>query len=172
MREIAGRCMVTFPYTGKCRWTSLEAMSDMTLCNFIHLIPRMTSIPRPLRTIRLVLNTLPDNSSGTFWAIRLVSTRPPGALIMYDAPNATSVNLALSGHAELMKSCEAPESNNTMMGCSLRKNVPAKLPLPWVSHPRWCSWHGRTAVLGLSTDLPHVLEYEVSWLVLVGSIPW
>jgi hypothetical protein len=41
-------------------------MSKMALSNFIHLIPRMTSIPCPLRTTTLVLNTLPDNSSDTF----------------------------------------------------------------------------------------------------------
>jgi hypothetical protein len=39
---------------------------------------------------------------------RSVSTRPPSVLITYGAPDATSVNLALLAHAELMKSCEAP----------------------------------------------------------------
>jgi hypothetical protein len=88
----------------------------MALRDFIHLVPRMTSIPCPLKTIRLVLNTLSDNSSGTFWAIWSVSTRPSGVLIMYGSPDATSVNFALLTHAELTKSCEAPESNNIMMG--------------------------------------------------------
>jgi hypothetical protein len=101
-------------------------MSKMALCNFNHLIPRMTSIPCPLRTIRLVLNIILDNSSGTFWAIQLVSTQPLGVLIMYGALDATSVNLVFSAHAELTKTCEAPESNNIMMGCSLRKSIPAR----------------------------------------------
>jgi hypothetical protein len=57
---------VMFPYKGEYRWIILVAMSKMALCNFIHLIPRMTSIPCPLRIIRLVLNTLPDNTSDTF----------------------------------------------------------------------------------------------------------
>jgi hypothetical protein len=123
MRAIAGRCRVTFPYTGEHRWTSLVATCKMALYIFIHLIPRMTSILCSLRTIRLVLNTLPDNSSVTFWAIRSVPTQPPGVLITYGVPNDTSVNFALLAHAELTKSCEALESNNIMMGCSLRKNV-------------------------------------------------
>jgi hypothetical protein len=49
---------------------------------------------------------------------------------MYGAPDATSVNLALSAHVELMKSCETPEPNNIMMECSLRKNVPARTSSP------------------------------------------
>jgi hypothetical protein len=73
----------------------------MALCNFIQLIPMMTSIPCPLGMIRLVLNTLPDNSSGTFWAIRSMSTLPPGVLITYGAPKATSANFALLAHVEL-----------------------------------------------------------------------
>jgi hypothetical protein len=130
MRAIAGRCRVTYPYTGEHRWTSLAATSKMALCIFIHLIPKIAYIPCPLRTIRLVLNTLPDNSSGTFWAIRLISTRLSGVLITYGTPDATSVNFALSAHEELTKSYEALESNNIMMGCSFRKNVPARTSTP------------------------------------------
>jgi hypothetical protein len=66
MRATIGRCRVTFPHTGEFWWTRLAAMSNMALWFFIQFIPRMTSIPCPLRMIRLVLNTLPDNSSGTF----------------------------------------------------------------------------------------------------------
>jgi hypothetical protein len=116
MRAIAGRCRVTFPCTSEYRWINLAAMSKMTLYSFIHLIPRMPSIPYPLRTIRLVLITLPDNSSGTFLVVQSVSTRPPSVLITYGAPDATSVNFALLAHVELMKSCEALESNNITMG--------------------------------------------------------
>jgi hypothetical protein len=149
MREIAGRCMVTFPYRGESRQTSLEAMPNMALCNFIHLIPRMASIPCALKTIRLVLNPLLYNLSGTLWVIRSVCTRPPGVLIIHGAPDATSVNFALLAHAELMKSCKAPESNNIMMGCLLR-TYSQELPLSWVSPPRWYSWRSQNATLGLS----------------------
>jgi hypothetical protein len=45
-------------------------------------------------------------------------------------PFATSINIAISAHVELMKSCEALESNNIMVGCSLRKNVPARTSSP------------------------------------------
>jgi hypothetical protein len=130
MRAIVGRCRVNFPCAGEYTWTNLAAMSKMTLCNLIHHIPRMKSIPCPRRTIRLVLITLPDNSWGTFWAIRSVSTRPLGVLITYGALDAASVNFALSAHAKHMKSCEAPESNNIMMRCLLRKNVPTRTSSP------------------------------------------
>jgi hypothetical protein len=100
-------------------------MSNMALCIFIQLIPRMTSIPCPLSIIRLVLNILPNNSSGTFYTIRSASTRPSRVLIMYGAPEATSDNFAFLAHVEPIKSCDATESNNMMIGCSLKKNVPA-----------------------------------------------
>jgi hypothetical protein len=60
------KMQVTFSYMGEFRWTSLADMSNMALCLFIQFIPRMTIIPCPIRMIRLVLNNLPNNSSGTF----------------------------------------------------------------------------------------------------------
>jgi hypothetical protein len=90
----------------------------------------MTSIPYPLRIIRLVLKTFPDSTSGTFLAIRSASTLPPGVLITYGAPDATSVNLAFLAHAELIKSCDVAESNNMMIGLSFKKNVPASTSSP------------------------------------------
>jgi hypothetical protein len=52
-----------------------------------------------------------------------------GILITYGAPEATGANFALLAHAELIKSCDAPESNNIMMGHSLR-NIPASTSSP------------------------------------------
>jgi hypothetical protein len=130
MREITGRCRVTLPYTDEFRWTNQAAMSNTTLCIFIELIPRMASIPYPLNIIRLVLNILSVNSSGTFWTIRLSSTRPPGVLITHGIPIATGDNLAFLAHVELMKSCDAPESNNMMIGRSWRWNVPMSTSSP------------------------------------------
>jgi hypothetical protein len=43
-----------------------------------------------------------------------------GVLIEYGALVAKNDNLAFYAHARLIKSCEAPESNNMMMGCSNR----------------------------------------------------
>jgi hypothetical protein len=71
-----------------------------------------------------------DKSSETFWTIRSASTRPPGVLITYGAPDATSVNLAFLEHVELIKSCDAPESNNMMIGRSFKKNIPARTSSP------------------------------------------
>jgi hypothetical protein len=50
---------------------------------------------------------------------------PSGLLIMYGAPEATSDNLAFLAQVKLMKLCDAPESNRIVIGCSLRKNIPA-----------------------------------------------
>jgi hypothetical protein len=72
----------------------------------------------------------PTISLGLTAAIRSVPTQPLSVLITYGAPDATSVNFALLAHAELTKSCEAPESNNIMMGCSLRKNIPVRTSSP------------------------------------------
>jgi hypothetical protein len=130
MREISGRCMVTFPYTGEFRWTSLSAMSNMAMCIFIQLIPRMASISCPLRIIRLVLNILLDNLRGTFYTIQLASTWPPRVLITYDAPEASSVNFAFLAHVELIKSCDALELNCMTIGHSLRKNIPTSTSSP------------------------------------------
>jgi hypothetical protein len=80
--------------------------------------------------MRLVLNTRPDKSSGTFQTIRSVSTRPPGVLITYGAPDAISVNLVFLAHAELIKSCDALESNNMTIGCSFKKNIPGSTSSP------------------------------------------
>jgi hypothetical protein len=130
MQEIAGKCSVTFSYTGEFRCTSLTDMSSTALCPFIQLIPRITSIPSPLNTMRSVSNTHPNKSSGTFQIIRSASTRPPGVLITYGAPDAISVNLAFLAHVELIKSCDAPESNNMTVGRTFKKNVPASTSSP------------------------------------------
>jgi hypothetical protein len=66
--------------------------------------------------MKLVLNIRPTKLSGTFQTIRSASTRPPGVLITYDVPDATSLNLAFLAHVELIKSCDAPESSNMMIG--------------------------------------------------------
>jgi hypothetical protein len=124
------KMQVTFPYMGEFRWTSLVDMSNMALCLFIQFIPRMTIIPCPIRMIRLVLNNLLNNSSGTFWAIWPASTRLLDVLITYGTPNATSVNISLLAHVELTKLYDALESNNIMMGRSLRKNVPVSTSSP------------------------------------------
>jgi hypothetical protein len=63
-----------------------------------------------------VSNTRLAKSSGTFWTIRSTSTRLLGVLITYGAPDAISVNLAFLLHVELIKSCDAPESNNMTIG--------------------------------------------------------
>jgi hypothetical protein len=63
-----------------------------------------------------VSNTRPAKLSGTFWTIRSASTQPPGVLITYVIPDATSVNLTFLAHVELIKLCDAPESNNMMIG--------------------------------------------------------
>jgi hypothetical protein len=78
----------------------------------------------------LVLNILLDNSSRTFWTIRSASTQPLGVLITYGAPEATSDNFAFIAQVELIKSCDAPESNRIITRCSLSKNVPASTSSP------------------------------------------
>jgi hypothetical protein len=79
-----------------------------------------------------------------------------------------SDNFALLAHAELMKSCDVPESNGMMTGCPNSKNVPSStsshsgisLTMVWLARPllvvgalNWPLWcftiHGGT--LG---DLP------------------
>jgi hypothetical protein len=55
----------------------------------------------------------------------LASTQPPGVLITYGAPEATSDNFAFLAQVELIKLCDALESNKIITGCSLRENVPA-----------------------------------------------
>jgi hypothetical protein len=62
-------------------------------------------------------------------AMRSTSTQALGE-ITYGTPEATSDNLAFFTHVMLIKSCDAPESNNIMMGHSLRKNVPASTSSP------------------------------------------
>jgi hypothetical protein len=46
-------------------------------------------------------------------------------VITYGALEATSDNFAFLAQMELIKLCDAPESNRIITGCSLRKNVPA-----------------------------------------------
>jgi hypothetical protein len=77
--------------------------------------------------MKLVSNTCSTKLSETFHAIQSASTRPSGVLITYGAPEATSVNFAFLAHVELIKSCDALEMNSEMIGCSLRRNVPANI---------------------------------------------
>jgi hypothetical protein len=103
MREITERCRVTLPYMGEFRWTSRVGMSSMALCHFIEIILRMTSIHWTLSIMRSVSNTHPAKSSGTLQTIRSASTQPPGVLITYGIPEATSDNLPFLAHVELIK---------------------------------------------------------------------
>jgi hypothetical protein len=80
--------------------------------------------------MRSVLNPYLTNSSGTFQTIRSASTWPMGVLIKYGAFVETIDNLAFLAYAELVKSCDAPESNSMIIGCLLRKNVPASTSSP------------------------------------------
>jgi hypothetical protein len=45
---------------------------------------------------------------------------------MYNGLATISDKFALFAHAEVMKSCEAPESNRMMIGCPNSKKVPCK----------------------------------------------
>jgi hypothetical protein len=83
----------------------------------------------------------------------LASTRPPGVLITYGAPEATSDNFAFLAQVELIKSCDAPESNRIIMGCSLRKNVPASTSSPWCRTSLWALMmigHARRSLRGIA----------------------
>jgi hypothetical protein len=80
--------------------------------------------------MRSVSNARPDKSSGTFQTIRSASTQPLSVLITYGAPDITSVNLAFLAYVELIKSCDAPKSNNMMIGRSFKKNVPTSTSSP------------------------------------------
>jgi hypothetical protein len=95
-----------------------------------------------------------------------------GVLIMYGAPEAISVYFAFLAQVALIKSCDAPESNNIVMGRSLRKNVPASTSSP----PWWCNWRGQTVVLGPSdgpsAGSPRALEYAVSCPTWLRGSPW
>jgi hypothetical protein len=64
------------------------------------------------------------------WTSQSKSTRPLGVLITYGVPEATSDNLAFLAQMELIKSCDALESNSTTIGHPLRKNVPASTSSP------------------------------------------
>jgi hypothetical protein len=48
----------------------------------------------------------------------------------YGILDATRINLAFLAHVELLKSCDAPESNNMMIGWLFRKNVLASTSSP------------------------------------------
>jgi hypothetical protein len=54
----------------------------------------------------------------------------------------TSVNFAFLAHVELIKLCDAPESNNMIIGRSLRKNVPTSTSSSVEICSTWCSWRG------------------------------
>jgi hypothetical protein len=80
-RMMTGRCRVTLPYIEESMQTNHLAISRITLCSFIQLIPRITSIRCPFKMMRWVGNTCPANSSGTSLAICLATFRPTGVLI-------------------------------------------------------------------------------------------
>jgi hypothetical protein len=65
--------------------------------------------------MRFVWNIRLTNSSVTFGAIRLASTQPPGVLITYGAPVATSDDLACLAQTGLIKSCDALESKSMII---------------------------------------------------------
>jgi hypothetical protein len=119
MREIPGRCRVT-----------RADMSNVAMCHFIQLIPRMTSSPWPFSTMRPVSNTRPARSRGALWTSRSASNQPLGVLIMYGVFEATRDNVASLAQMELIKSCDAPESNSITIGRLLRKNVPVSTSSP------------------------------------------
>jgi hypothetical protein len=118
------------PYTRESRQTSHLALSRIALCSFIKLIPKMTSIPCPSKTMRWVWKTCLANSSETSLAIWLATTRPPGVLIMYDGLVTVSDSFALLAHTKLMKSWDTSELNRMMIGCPNSKNVPISTPSP------------------------------------------
>jgi hypothetical protein len=74
----------------------------------------------------------PAHSSGTSLAIRFATIWLPGVRIIYDGLATISDNFALFAHAELMKSCEVPESNMMMIRCPNSKKVPASTFSPSV----------------------------------------
>jgi hypothetical protein len=76
-------------------------------------------------------NTCLAKSSGALWPSRSASTRPQDVLITFGVPKATSDNFAFLAQVELIRSCDAPESNNMMIGRLLGKNVPTRISLPW-----------------------------------------
>jgi hypothetical protein len=163
-RTTNGRCKVTLSKTGEYRQTNCLVISRIALCSLIQLIPRMTSIPCPSKTMRWLGNTCPANSSKTSLAIWLATTQPLGVLIMYDGLVTVSVNFALLAHVELTKSCDAPESNRMMTGCSNSKYLQVFL-LPQEYLRPWYGWHTRFLMLGpwfgLSAKLPLMLELLV-----------
>jgi hypothetical protein len=76
--------------------------------------------------IGMVINTHSASLSRIGLTIRSATIRRLGVLIEYGAFVAQIVSLVLSAQARLMKSCEAPELNNIMIGCSNKKNVPTR----------------------------------------------
>jgi hypothetical protein len=88
-------------------------------------------------------HTHPANSSGTSLAIGFASIQPPGVRIIYDGLVTVSDNSALLAHAEVMKSCDASESNKMMIGCPNSKKAPASTSSPsgissiavWLTQP-------------------------------------
>jgi hypothetical protein len=88
--------------------------------------------------MRWVGNTCPANSSGTSLAIRFATIQTPGFLITFDGLATVSDNFALLAHAELTKSCEAPESNRMMIGLPYNKKYPQVLLLHQEYPRSWC----------------------------------
>jgi hypothetical protein len=67
----------------------------------------------------------PSQVKWALWTSRSTSTWPLGVLITYGVPRTTSDNLDFLAQVELIKSCDGLESNNMIIGRSLRKNVAA-----------------------------------------------
>jgi hypothetical protein len=105
---------MTLPYTGEFRRTNRPAMSKSALCLALDLQYNEVSIEHS-----------PASSSGTLQTIRSASTWPPGVLITYGASIATIDSIAFLAHVELIKSCDALESNSMIIGRPLSMNIPA-----------------------------------------------
>ena len=71
------------PCRGEFKWTSRESMCKTALWEVIHLIPRIISIPCPLRIIREEGYILLSSLSGTLLSSRLVLIFPPGDVMIY-----------------------------------------------------------------------------------------
>jgi hypothetical protein len=71
----------------------------------------------------------------------LARTQPPGVLIMYYGLATVSDKSSLLAHVELMKSCDAPESNRMMTGCPNSKKVlTSTSPSGISSTVVWLTW--------------------------------
>jgi hypothetical protein len=65
-------CKVTLPCSGESKCTTQAAVSSSVRCLLIQLIPKITAIPCPSRTIKHVLYILPFKLRGGFMTTCLV----------------------------------------------------------------------------------------------------